>query len=98
VYTALLSRYPDSHIERKYGNQHNSWVSEQMLKIGYALTNYAKPDLIHLLYQVDKDFKARRINPGTTADITVATILVIFLDELLAEKSSNQLKGRLGNK
>jgi triphosphoribosyl-dephospho-CoA synthase len=60
-----------------------------MLQVDYALTNYAKPDLIQLLYQVDQDFKAKRINPGTTADITVATILVIFLDELLAEKAGN---------
>ncbi len=89
VYAGFLSRYADSHIERKYGNHHNNWVSEQMSLVDYALTNYAKPDLIHLLYKVDKDFKARRINPGTTADITVATILVIFLDELLAQKAGN---------
>lgn len=89
VYTALLSCYADSHIERKYGNQHNNWVKEQILLIDYALTNYTKPDLIDLLYQIDQKFKVKLINPGTTADITVATILVIFLDELLAEKSSN---------
>lgn len=88
VYTGLLSRYADSHIERKYGNQHNNWVSEQMSVVDCALKNYARPDLIQLLHKVDQDFKARRINPGTTADITVATILVIFLDELLAEKPS----------
>lgn len=89
VYAGLLSRYADSHIERKYGNHHNNWVCEQMLLVDYALTNYAKPDLIHLLYKVDQDFKVKRINPGTTADITVATILVIFLDELLAQKAGN---------
>jgi triphosphoribosyl-dephospho-CoA synthase len=39
---------------------------------------------MNLLYKVDQDFKTKGINPGTTADITVATVLVIFLDELLA--------------
>jgi triphosphoribosyl-dephospho-CoA synthase len=84
VYIALLSHYPDSHIMRKYGNQHNRWVSEQMSRIDFALKTYAKSELIDLLYKVDQDFKEKSINPGTTADLTVATILVIFLDELLA--------------
>jgi triphosphoribosyl-dephospho-CoA synthase len=87
VYTALLCHYPDSHIVRKYGHQHNDWVREQMLIIDNALTTHAKSDLIELLYKVDYDFKIKQINPGTTADLTVATMLVIFLDELLAANS-----------
>jgi triphosphoribosyl-dephospho-CoA synthase len=83
VYTELLSRFPDSHIERKYGSCHNSWVREQILKVDYALNHYAKPELIAELYRIDSEFKAKNINPGTTADLTVATLLTIFLDELL---------------
>jgi triphosphoribosyl-dephospho-CoA synthase len=84
VYADLLSHYPDSHIVRKYGNQHNQWVKEQMSMVGLAVKTYAESDLMNLLYRVDQDFKTKGINPGTTADITVATVLVIFLDELLA--------------
>ncbi|MCK5478941.1 MAG: triphosphoribosyl-dephospho-CoA synthase, partial [Methylococcales bacterium] len=29
VFTGLLSRFPDSHIERKYGKKHTGWVLEQ---------------------------------------------------------------------
>lgn len=87
VYTALLSHYPDSHVIRKYGDQHNDWITEQMLVVDHAFKTYAEPDLIDLLYTVDQNFKSKGINPGTTADLTVATILVIFLDELLAVKS-----------
>lgn len=90
VYAGLLSHYPDSHIMRKYGNQHNRWVSEQMSRIDSALKTYAKPDLIDLLYKVDQDFKAKSINPGTTADLTVATVLVIFLDELFGFNQLNR--------
>ena len=88
VYVAFLSCYADSHIERKYGTQHNAWIKTQMAQIEDALTHYAKTDLIALLYQVDSDFKAKRINPGTTADITVATILVAFLEALFSENTS----------
>lgn len=90
VYVGLLSHYPDSHIVRKYGDQHNRWVSEQMSKVGSALKTYAQPELMDLLYKVDKDFKAKNINPGTTADLTVATVLVIFLDELLGFNRQNR--------
>jgi triphosphoribosyl-dephospho-CoA synthase len=83
VYVALLGRYPDSHIERKYGSSHNSWVQEQILKVDYALNHYAKPELMAELYRIDGEFKAKNINPGTTADLTVATLLTLFLDELL---------------
>ena len=83
AYTALLIRYPDSHIERKYGSQHNDWIREQMQKVDVALNHYTKSELMSLLYQVDQAFKAKHINPGTTADLTVATLLTIFLDDLL---------------
>ena len=84
VYTALLSRYPDSHIERKYGCQYNNWVNQQMLAVDHALTHATRLNLIDLLFKVDADFKSKGINPGTTADLTVGTLLVIFLDELLS--------------
>jgi triphosphoribosyl-dephospho-CoA synthase len=83
VYAAFLSRYADSHVVRKYGDQHNSWISEQMSVVEQALTTYARSDLIDLLHKVDQDFKAKSINPGTTADTTVATILVVLLNDLL---------------
>lgn len=84
VYVALLSRYPDSHIERKYGCQHHHWVSEQMVTLEQALTQATRLELVALLHQVDADFKSKNINPGTTADMTVATLLVTFLDKLLS--------------
>ncbi len=87
VYVGLLSCYPDSHIQRKYGDQHNNWVSEQMLAIDHALTHCAKLDLMNLLYRVDADFKSKNINPGTSADLTVATLLVSFLNELFDDNN-----------
>ncbi len=87
VYVALLCRYPDSHIQRKYGNQYNNWVNEQMLIIDQALTHCEKQDLLNLLYRVDTDFKSKKINPGTSADLTVATLLVSFLDKLFSDNN-----------
>jgi triphosphoribosyl-dephospho-CoA synthase len=86
VYSALLSRYPDSHVVRKYGNQHNGWIKEQMTVVESALTTYARLDLIELLKQVDQAFKAKGINPGTTADLTVATLFRVFLEQLFSKQ------------
>jgi triphosphoribosyl-dephospho-CoA synthase len=34
------------------------------------------------LHEVDRKFKAKGINPGTTADLTVATVLIILMEAL----------------
>jgi len=84
VYAGMLAQYPDSHVERKYGRQYSGWVSSQMREIQKALINTDNPEsLLPLLYEVDQAFKEKGINPGTTADITVATVLVVFLEQLV---------------
>jgi triphosphoribosyl-dephospho-CoA synthase len=35
-----------------------------------------------MLYRIDAEFKSAGVNPGTTADMTVATVLVAYLDQL----------------
>lgn len=80
VYTGLLSLYPDSHIERKYGSRYSELVAIRMQSLDKALANSSKPELLETLFlDVDREFKLKGINPGTTADITVATILAVLL-------------------
>jgi triphosphoribosyl-dephospho-CoA synthase len=81
VYTRLLSTFPDSHIERKFGDKHSGWVLEQMTTVDDALLNTSKPEqLVPMLHEVDRKFKAKGINPGTTADLTVATVLIVLME------------------
>jgi len=83
VFTGLLTQFPDSHIERKFGTLHSDWVLKQMLTVDNAVLNTTDPEqLLPLLHQVDKQFKAKGINPGTTADLTVATVLVVLMEAL----------------
>ncbi|MFZ2450796.1 MAG: triphosphoribosyl-dephospho-CoA synthase [Methylovulum miyakonense] len=81
VYTALLSKFPDSHIERKYGNQYSGMIIQTMAKLSRALATPTPEQVMPLLYQADQELKSRRINPGTTADMTVATLLAVLLQE-----------------
>lgn len=82
VYADLLSHYPDSHIERKYGNQYTQMVAARMTQLKEALSSTENPAvLMPLLHDIDGQLKSQRINPGTSADITVATVLAVFLQK-----------------
>ena len=84
VYAALLSHFPDSHIERKFGQQYSEMVAQRMSKVSSELSMADVPEqILPLLYSVDKEFKAKGLNPGTMADMTVATVFTVFLEEVI---------------
>ena len=86
VYAEMLARYPDSHIERKYGKQYSEWIAEEMALLCKAMDVANKlEEVLTMLYRIDEAFKAKKINPGTTADITVATVLVVLLEQLFRQ-------------
>lgn len=92
VFAAMLAQYPDSHIERKYGERYSEWIRAEMEKLDRAMQAVHEPEeLLPVLYDLDKAFKAQRINPGTTADITVATVLVVLLEQLIGRKTTGEL-------
>ena len=83
VYAELLSRFPDSHIERKYGKHYSEIVANQMAALCVALADAnSTDDLLPLLFRIDDLFKSLAINPGTTADLTVATAFTVFLEDV----------------
>ncbi len=88
VYADLLSYYPDSHIERKYGNQYSERVASRMIYLRDELARAENPDsMMPLLHSIDLEFKSQGINPGTTADLTVATVLTVFLEDFISNRS-----------
>jgi triphosphoribosyl-dephospho-CoA synthase len=84
VFASLLSRYPDSHIERKYGNQYTQIVSNKMAAVEAELLSTDDPEQLGpMLHDIDQAFKDKGINPGTSADMTVATVLVVLLQGMV---------------
>jgi triphosphoribosyl-dephospho-CoA synthase len=84
VYAGLLGQFPDSHIERKYGNQYSEMLAVKMSQLRDALSEAENPDqLLPLLYSLDHDFKSSGLNPGTMADMTVATVLTVLLEDVI---------------
>lgn len=87
VFARLLQRIPDSHVERKFGTRFTRMVTDRMTMVDQALSNTARPEhVLPLLRDVDVEFKSAGINPGTTADLTVACLLAERLDTLLTDR------------
>lgn len=82
VYLAFLARHPDSHVARKFGIAEAETVRNAAVAHDRAAARAS--DLAAeagRLVQWDGDLKARRQNPGTSADLTVATLFVAFLTD-----------------
>ncbi len=83
VYLGLLSRLTDTHVARKQGVRIASKVSRLARPIDRELRTCEQPQrLLRKLHALDHTFKTAGINPGTTADCTVATLLAARLHHL----------------
>ena len=86
VFLDLLRQIPDSHIERKFGSQYTACIAARAAFLFEKLSNSVSPEQIYQdLQETDTEFKSKGINPGTTADLTVACLLSIRLEVLLAD-------------
>ncbi|MGR9105409.1 MAG: triphosphoribosyl-dephospho-CoA synthase [Gammaproteobacteria bacterium] len=86
VFAGILARIPDSHIERKYGKRYTGMVTMRMASLNERLSVSDNPEqLLDHLRTMDDEFKNAGINPGTTADLTVATLLAVRLERLLED-------------
>jgi triphosphoribosyl-dephospho-CoA synthase len=79
LYLTLLAAFPDSHIVRKHGAAvaQNVMTAAQGFQARAARGEPLDADPAFASW--DEALKAQRINPGTTADLTVATLLIAGL-------------------
>lgn len=84
VYLGFLSAFPDSHVVRKHGAAAAEEVRRNSVPLYTRLQSsedpaYLLPDLLAW----DRSLKARGFNPGTSADLTVATLFTHRLRSIL---------------
>jgi triphosphoribosyl-dephospho-CoA synthase len=85
TYMAFLTSFPDSHVARKFGVGIAAAVQKEAVVVRASLDVMpSEPERIELLTTFDRSLKARGINPGTSADLTVACLLVHNLRPELA--------------
>lgn len=81
-YLMFMSSMNDSHIERKYGNQIAETIKKESGVIAEQFQRAKEPELsINLIKRFDEELKAKNYNPGTSADLTAASLLVYTLTE-----------------
>lgn len=77
----FLARFRDSHIERKHGRERAEEIKNNSKGIAALLRSQEVPDsIITELLRYDSQLKQANINPGTTADLTAASILAYYLE------------------
>ncbi len=76
VYLTFLKKFNDSHIIRSKGNKISLSVKKEAKKhYFFVKSNKNISKIKKKLLFFDKKLKSKRINPGTMADLTVATLL-----------------------
>jgi len=83
VYLGFLAALPDTLIERKFGIAQAIEVQEEAEALAARLGDLVDPKTLEPdLLAFDRSLKARGLNPGTSADLTVATLFVASLQAL----------------
>ncbi len=87
AYLWFLASMPDSHIRRKHGAAEAERTRQEARTMRDCLAASAEPSAeLPALLEWDRALKARGVNPGTSADLTVATVLAWRLRRLRDEK------------
>ncbi len=95
IYLTFLARFPDSHIVRKCGEAVAQTVCLEAAGWRDQLSRAdAAAQLQAVLGDPDTRLKSQGINPGTSADLTVAAWFALALEELLQAEYHSAWAGR----
>ncbi len=90
TYLAFLARFPDTHIARKFGQNSAARVHIEAAQArGRFMTSANPADALAGLLSFDRHLKASGLNPGTTADLTVASVFAETLSRGLINLRNN---------
>jgi triphosphoribosyl-dephospho-CoA synthase len=90
AYLAFLATFPDSHIARKHGHAAAEAVRRAAAGVRDGFMSKADPaEALADLLAFDRRLKAEGFNPGTSADLTVATLFADRLTRILIQRGNN---------
>lgn len=81
TYLGFLATFPDSHIRRKYGDARADETRRAAMALDSALLSMSHPSrMTAALLDFDARLKSQGLNPGTSADLTVASLFALRLE------------------
>lgn len=89
VYMAFLGAFPDGHIARKYGLETAQAVRDEARRAALQIGAATREEAFAIALDLDRSLKERRLNPGTSADMTVAVLFADYLAAILASARKN---------
>ena len=83
----VLGSYPDSLIARKYGIAVSEKISKRINSSLKELNVRCRgfQQFEQVLLDLDRNLKQENINPGTTADLVVASLFITSLEGVLRD-------------
>jgi triphosphoribosyl-dephospho-CoA synthase len=87
VYMQFLASFADSHIQRKHGVEVAEAVRREAEIIAATLRGDEDERVIAELMTFDRRLKGSGLNPGTSADLTVASLLALGCEDMLHRDS-----------
>lgn len=90
IYMSFVRRIPDSHILRKFG----AGVAEDVMSRARELSSRLektddRESAFSIALELDRSLKGEGLNPGTSADLTVATVFAEYLLPILPNVHKN---------
>jgi triphosphoribosyl-dephospho-CoA synthase len=82
VFLDFLAGFPDSHIARKFGLETARSVQREAADLRLILPDDPAA-AFPILLGFDSDLKRRGLNPGTSADLTVASVLAVEVKRII---------------
>ncbi|MGQ7793464.1 triphosphoribosyl-dephospho-CoA synthase [Faunimonas sp. B44] len=83
VHFAMMAAFPDTHIAREHGADAAARAQESARRIADELGSADEPrTLLPRILTLDGELKTAGVNPGTSADLTVATLFAERLERL----------------
>jgi triphosphoribosyl-dephospho-CoA synthase len=91
AYLAFLAAFPDTHIARKYSHAAAEEVRAEAVRLDAAFRSEPDPaSLFDELLAFDRALKEGNLNPGTSADLTVASLLATDLLDIVSAQTASQ--------
>lgn len=83
-YLRYLARFPDTHVARKFGGAAAERIRQHAAAVESRVKACDNPHTaVPMLLGWDEELKAGGFNPGTSADLTVATLVACRFETLL---------------
>ncbi|QGM96905.1 triphosphoribosyl-dephospho-CoA synthase [Methylocystis parvus] len=89
IFMAFLAAFPDSHIARKYGVEKADLLRVEAATVRDQISGAEGGGAFSIALAYDRKLKENRLNPGTSADLTVAVLFADSLAPILASAHKN---------